>query len=739
MPSYFQPTGGDAAAFSGSHADLDCDLVAANDGPMGTLGEIPGGICVYDFSGFFPLVREGTQLKVHLEGSHAASDALELYASLGYSENESQRNNSLYPDVNFAIIPPAHFGLQLDAARRGVAPVPYLALQRMMGGAVNSTRDERPLDTISSVERDTTRLVLGGRYDFQWDARPWSLDASLNLSRFQASIYNPSDSLTSNVNAAYGGLGGPSCDADTGIPGSGNLGTGQCYYYNSFQTSRYDPVTGQLWDTADNSPWAADTGLTVAEAARRYMNPVELLEWMQGIILTDSEVEQQVFDLVLAGEALELPHGPLGIALGVQYRKDETRVDNGDQLNANNFKFFYGIADWDNSYSSWAAFTEVQAPVASRLNLNLSGRYESFDELGADTFDPKIGLVAYPSDELTLRASWGTSFRVGSLLQTGGSQTTLENSSDAFSGTGGLAFRPSITDGNARLEPEEATVFNVGFVWSPAGVLDGLRLVLDYYAYEYDNLISREGHQYLINRDNSLRCPNGVNDDPDVGPLCGVSDQDGDGQSEVYSLGEGLPDKVIRTAGGSLLRTQASYFNAPSLDTSGLDLEVSHEWELRDLGLFSSKLGISYTLDYDITLEDGTRIDGVASRNAGNSIGRPLPQYKANLVLGWLRGDHSAFVTVRHIDEYEDDMPQSALRGSYIGFAETIDTMTTVDVQYELGLPVPWVPSARSALTVGIRNLANERPPLVNSDGGYDYYTHDPRGRIWYASYKLEL
>ena len=738
-PSYFQPSGGNPADFVGSKADLECNRVAADDGPMGILGEIPGGICVYDFSSFFPLVREGTQFKLHLDGAHAVNDSLELYASASYAENESSRNNSLYPDVTFAIIPDNHFGLQLDAARRGFAPVDYLALQRMMGGTIDSSSEERPINTISSVERETMNFVVGGTHDLQFGGRQWSLDANVNFSRYESSSFNPSDTLTSRMNDAYKGLGGPSCDAATGTPGSGNLGSGDCYYYNSFQTNRYDPITGSPWNTADSSPWAADSSLSVAEAARKYMNPVELLTWLQGHILSVSEVEQRVFNLVMTGEAFELAQGPVGIALGAQYRKDETSVDAGDELNANNFKFVYGAQDWDNSLSSIAVFSEIQMPVAHWLNVNVAGRYESFDGIDADTFDPKIGLVAQPSDQITLRASWGSSYRVGSLLQTGGSQTTLLNSTDGFSGTGGLAFRPTLTDGNAELTPEEAQVFNVGFIWTPTGVLDGFRLGVDYYSYEYEDLIAREGHQYLINLDNSLRCPNGTNSDPTEGPLCGTSDQNGDGQVEVYSVGVGIPEKVIRAANGSLLRTQASYFNAPSLETSGIDLEASYSFDANALGLLSAKAGLSYTLDYDIALEDGTSIDGVGSRNAGNAIGRPLPQYKANLVLGWLKGRHSASLTVRHVDEYEDDVPQSALRGAYIGFAETIESMTTLDVQYEIDLPVLGLESASSAFTLGVKNAGNEEPPLVNVDGAYDYYTHDPRGRIWYARYRVQL
>ena len=222
-----------------------------------------------------------------------------------------------------------------------------------------------------------------------------------------------------------------------------------------------------------------------------------------------------------------------------------------------------------------------------------------------------------------------------------------------------------MTQGNSALDPEEADVFNVGLSWSPSsGALDGLTVNLDYYNYEYSNLISREGHQDLINRDNASRCPDGVNNDPAAGPLCGTSDQNGDGIAEVYSIGPGTPDKVIRAGDGSLLRTIASYFNAPSLETSGIDLSAGYRFSAGNIGEFNTMLNLSYTLAYDIVTDTGAEIDGVGSRNAGNSIGRPLPEYKANWMFGWSRDRHSASIVVKHIDGYTDDVPQSGLRGS---------------------------------------------------------------------------
>ena len=740
--NYWWPQGGaDPEGFSGSLPDPECEKAAADDGPMGTLGLHPdfSHICVYDYSSFFALVRPEEQVKFHSDGNFHLSPGTQLYGSFSYSEQESSRGNSLYPDVRYVIVPEHHFGLQLDAARRGFEPVPYQALQRILGGTVESTEEERPISTVSTTRRENMRAVLGLQSDFTVAGQSWLLDTDLVYSRNQLDLNWPVDTLTSRMDLAFAGLGGPDCDPHTGIPGSGNLGSGSCYYYNSFQTSVYDPVTGERWAAADASPWAADPRLSVAEAARKYRNPAELLRWTQGAYMTDAEIEQVVFDLVLSGDAIDLPNGSLGLALGFQYREDEARFDYDEEANAFNYTFLTGDRDWDNRLSSWSVFAEVLAPLTGWAELTLAGRYETFEQLNKDTFDPKLTLLLRPMDSLSLRASWGTSFRTGSLLQLGGSRTIFRNSSDPFSNAPALAYRASAATGNPDLEPEQAEVFNAGFSWNPAGLLDGVSLDLDYYRYDYTDLIVRDGHQELIDRDNASRCPGGVNNNSAAGPLCGSWDLDGDGIVTVYSIGPGIPDKVIRREDGYLVRTEASYFNAPSLESSGIDLALAYTRDVTALGWFRTSLDLSYTLDYDIILANGEKIKGVGSRNAGNSIGRPMPRFRANAGLNWQRGRHDMSVNVRYIHSYKDDTSQSAFLGAYIGYAETIDSMTTVDLQYRLELPAFIARQQGSLLTLGIKNLLNEEPPLVNVDGAYDYYTHDPRGRIFYARYRLQL
>ena len=100
---------------------------------------------------------------------------------------------------------------------------------------------------------------------------------------------------------------------------------------------------------------------------------------------------------------------------------------------------------------------------------------------------------------------------------------------------------------------------------------------------------------------------------------------------------------------------------------------------------------------------------------------------------------HSALMLVRYIDEYEDDLPQSGLRGLFIGNHPTIDSMTTVDVQYTYSLPQMSFIADGSQISLGVKNAANEEPPRMNTDGGYDPFTHNPIGRQWYARFRMAL
>lgn len=715
-PNPLNPAG---SSSYGPGADLDCAL-AIDDSGTGTLGtNESGSICFYDFSSFFALVAEQTQAKMFGSGEFELSDSMRVYSEFGFSFNRYFRQNSLFPDVTFAIVPTSSPGLINDANRRGIVPVPLLALQRLMGGNINTPLSERPIDTQSRFERDSYRFQMGTNIDF---GGSWTGDLSVTSSVTRITARTRSDTITSKTNLAFVGLGGPGCNAQTGTAGSGNTGTGSCFYYNPFASSRFKP---------DGSP-QDDISL---------INPDALLQWMAGEIISIYEYRQVVYDAVFTGDLMEMRSGTLQMAIGFQRREDEAFLDGDKTSNDNDFKFILGFQDYEGKLTTNAVFIEFAVPLADNLDIQLAARYEDFDEIGESTFDPKITALWRPIDSLALRASAGTSFRVGSILQLFGSSTALLNTSDPFSGTGGLAFRPTITQGNPNLVPEEAFMWNIGVSWAPLdGPLAGFSVDFDYFNVTYDDLLTREGHQDLVNKDNASRCPNGRNTDPAAGPLCGAIDSDGDGLTEIHSIGPGIPDKVIRRTDGLFTRTEASYINAQQLDSSGIDLTLGYQVSTDNLGDWRFQWSTSYTLEYDLTNADGVKIDGVGSRNQNNSIGHTLPEFRTNFSVFWNSDRHSAVLLARHVDGYKDDVAQSAARGQFIGLHPNIDSYTTVDIAYTYSLPEMGFLADGSAITIGVKNAANEDPPKMNTDGGYDAFSGaSPIGRIYYFRYKMSL
>ena len=238
---------------------------------------------------------------------------------------------------------------------------------------------------------------------------------------------------------AIAGLGGPNCDIVNGTPGDGNQRYadsggvffdptgGNCYYFNPFGNARFDRDGNE------------QTDLTL-------VNPAELYEYLAGRVTSDTEFTQRVIDVVATGDLFDLSAGAVALAVGFQRRVDSGAAVFDAATNSNNLDFAFGIQDWSGTVTTNAAFAEIGIPLTESLEANLAVRYEDFDELSENTTDPKLSVLWRPTDDLSLRGSVGTSFRVPTIQQLFGNITTVHNMADT--GLGGTAFRPSITVGN---------------------------------------------------------------------------------------------------------------------------------------------------------------------------------------------------------------------------------------------------------------------------------------------------
>ena len=115
-------------------------------------------------------------------------------------------------------------------------------------------------------------------------------------------------------------------------------------------------------------------------------------------------------------DLMQMPAGPLGLAFGVEYRKERSFFE---ALPITAELGSLGIdpdSDTSGSRKSAAAYAELSIPVIKDLEVTLAGRYDKYSGTG-DTFNPKIGVRYQPVKSLLLRGSANTGFRAPTLYE----------------------------------------------------------------------------------------------------------------------------------------------------------------------------------------------------------------------------------------------------------------------------------------------------------------------------------
>ena len=724
-----------AAGTDFGQADVNCEDAAAFGRGFGGALVNFANRCVYDYGSFFSIQAAEKLENFFVEGHYDISDTLTANFEFASNSSEFNRLNSLNPNAPALTIPtgtdyfdsdgnPAFApnpGSVEDAFRRGIEPIEYANLTRLQG---YSSRENgtfiRPIKTFTDTNRSDQRMVFGVEWDVEIAGRPWVVDASYTASDHTSQTAQVQDTLSTHMELALNGYGGPNCDLINGVPGSGNagyaasggdFGAGDCYFFNPFGSS--------VW-SRNGTPDQPDLSLR---------NPRELYEWLIGRASSDADYSQRVIDIVAAGDLFDTASGPVGLAVGFQRRVDRAKTVLDSSLTTDNLDFVFGADDWQGELTTTAFFVEAAIPIGDMLEVNLAGRYEDFDEIGEDTVDPKITVLFRPTDSLTVRASAGSSFRVPSLLQSFGALTTVANQADLI---GGTTFKPSITVGNPGLSPESADNVNFGFSWIPQeGILEGLSVDVDYYMYEYEDIITRENSAGLLAADNAAieayATANGIsNAEAAVDPNSGRNF-----------------DQIIRNGSGILLRILPNFSNADSAEVEGMDMNVAYRFD-NDWGNWRVGVQAAWMRTYDVEVGN-TTFDAVGSYNFTTPVARPLPEWKINGTLSWSKNNHRVFMLARWVDEVEEDIPAGTagffravtnLAGNASTAADMadgeIEDMLTIDLQYNYSFgEVSFLSDLN--ITLGIQNIFDEEPPVVSYVTAYDPTLHDGRGRLFFG------
>ena len=607
--------------------------------PAAALGlPFDGGTCGFDFGDFFNLVAEEERISGLVQANFDLTDSIRWDGQFTYADNEAIRGNSpSFPFLLGGIVPADHPDTIFAGPLAGLAPGGAVFL----GRAIGNGGDVSPNLTESETWRISTGLEGDFNEDYNW-----------RLSYTQAEnnhVVSTEDTLADAFVCALDGF----RDATN----CGGFGIAPGNFFNPFSTS---------FTTSPNSP--------------------EVLDAVIGTAVRDLTSELLVIDGVVSGV-----FGDSGLAgaIGVQYRDEDFTGEFDENSNADNFGFIIGDQDFAGSQDVISIFGELNYRFwEDRLELQGALRYEDYGGSIGSTLDPKIAALFRPEDNLSLRASWSTSFRAPTVYQQFGQQTALNQISDPAN-NGATTFGGVRTFGNPDLDPEESTAFNVGVSWEP---VENLKLDFDAYSFDFTDVIIAENFQAVVNAD----------------PL--------------------NPNTVVRSAANSIVQVNTNFVNASSVETNGIDYGISYEADLGSATFVPFFKG-TYVVDYQLQDPQAGFVDGAGNRNFTN-FGTSVPEHRFNTGFNLIADGHRLDVFGRFIDGYDDDQNPG----------EEVDSHFTLDGRYSFNFGEYFdVLGEATAINVGVINAFDEDPPQVFTNGGFDSKVHDPRGRLLYAGIDLEF
>jgi iron complex outermembrane receptor protein len=203
----------------------------------------------------------------------------------------------------------------------------------------------------------------------------------------------------------------------------------------------------------------------------------------------------------LDGTLFTLPGGPVKLAVGGEYQDHDYTLTQRNNTGTANTGIITQVPSGAKRNVK-SAYAEVFVPVVSsdnampaiqELSVSAAVRYDKYSDFGSTT-NPKVALRYMPVSGLTLRGSYGTSFRAPSLSDIDEQGLTI-TFSDFVSPTGQLRTL-WVRGGNGQLGPENATIWSLGGDYKPE-FINGLNLSLTYFNVDYKNRIENPGNDLL--------------------------------------------------------------------------------------------------------------------------------------------------------------------------------------------------------------------------------------------------
>jgi iron complex outermembrane receptor protein len=431
---------------------------------------------------------------------------------------------------------------------------------------------------------------------------------------------------------------------------------------------------------------------------------------------TEATSKTQEFSLKADGPLFDLPAGSVRLAVGVEHHDNSFK----QILTANNVlpTGEPTVKVVKNDRDNIAAFAEVYIPLVSSdqdvsgvhsLALSLAGRYEDYSDFGQTT-NPKIGVTWQPIQGLSLRGTYGTSFRAPSLVDTSEQihNIFIQNLTDPTA-AGGTTRGIFHNGGRSTLQAEEATTWSAGLDWEPSGALDGFTASFTYYDIDYTDRIDVVPNTALTQ--SSVYAPFIVRR-PAASDVAGNAAFDALVADFFANPDLQNPVEPVSNINAIIDGRRA---NLGSMKQTGLDVNLAYAFATERAGEWRVGLDVAKILDLTRSTAPGLPFVDVLDR-----FGNPV-DLRARAALNWRLGGLSANLYYNYTDSY---------RNTAITPNVTVDSYSTVDLALVYAFDGPGVLDGLSVALSG-QDITDEEPPIVlNGMVSWDNQVVSPLGRF---------
>jgi outer membrane receptor protein involved in Fe transport len=464
-------------------------------------------------------------------------------------------------------------------------------------------------------------------------------------------------------------------------------------------------------------------------------------------------------------DIFSLPAGDVGIAFGVEARR-ETQSDDRDanldgtnpfrdsvtgEVQLSNVIAVSQNPDTKGDRTVASAYIEFAVPLVSpemniplvrALDVQIAGRAEHYSDFG-NVAKPKIAASWDIFDGLRLRGSYSEGFRAPNLEQvntaTYGRLTTnpdyIRCEADLRAGriaTFGACSRSIgaslLVSGNPDLEPEESTNSSYGVVFEPKflpEMLGDVTLTVDRWHIQQEKIVGLFGGRNAVVQDYLDRVQGRSN------PLVTRAAVNAD--DLALFAGTGI------TPVGVITSISDRFVNLLPQDVEGMDFGLI--WRLRDTPLGDFRMNLNAAKLIAFGRDPGPAVDALYEARAAGIINAatPLPEtsdllaqngrpeWRVSGSLTWSKGPWQVGAFTQYISAVDDTDLLSAT-----GTPWEVDSQITGNLyfQYEWEDTFDW--ASDTTIRIGARNITDEAPPL--SSTGYLGSLYRPYGRYWYAT-----